>query len=386
MLGKTHATILLLLALAVLTLGCSPRGGNPAKGTAGKPAVAVEVVKVAPSDTTQGVDAVGSLSAKVQTDVRPEFAGVVTHVFVTEWARVQKGTPLAQLDARELELQLQHLEASVEASKAAVKQAEVAGNRAEREYERATKLREAGLFTQQNLDDATTDREAKTAGISAASAQLVAVERDYSQMQTHIAKAILRSPMNGVVSMRNVNVGDMVGDVGGQKILFHIVDNRLLDLTVTVSSKEMGNLRVGQPLVFSTDVMPGKTFVGKVTYINPAVSEADRSVKVEAQVQNESEELKTGLFVKGRIITGKRTGVLQVPRTSLLAWDLAGKKADVFVVRGEKAERRAISTGSVSIDLVEVTSGVSAGEMVVTRGGFSLRDGDRVTVAQGNGR
>jgi membrane fusion protein, multidrug efflux system len=143
---------------------------------------------------------------------------------------------------------------------------------------------------------------------------------------------------------------------------------------------------VGQPLTFSTDAMPGKTFVGTITFINPAVSEADRSVKIVAQVQNESEELKTGLFVKGRVITGRRTGVLQVPRTSLLTWDLAAKKADVFVVRGEKVERRAITTGSVSTDLVEVTSGVSAGDAVVTRGGFALKDGDRVVVAQGSGR
>lgn len=377
--------VAIFLASAILPFGCS-KPGDAMKGTAGKPAVAVETAKAAPGDIIQGVEVVGSLSAKMQADVRPELAGIVTHVFATEWVQVKKGSPLAQLDVRELQLQQQHLEAAVEAARAAVKQAEVVKNRSEREYERAMKLKEAGLLTQQNLDDAATDREAKAAGLSAASAQLAATEHDHKQMKTHIAKAVLCSPMDGVVSMRNVNVGDMVGDVGGQKILFHIVDNRLLDLTVTVPTKEMENVRVGQPLVFSTDAIPGKEFAGKVTYINPAVDEVDRSVKIVAEVRNPSEELKTGLFVKGRIVTGKRSDVLQVPRTSLLAWDTVEKKANVFVVRGEKAERKAITTGAVSLDLVEVVSGIAAGDAVVTRGGFGLKDGDRVTVVSGNGR
>jgi len=188
-----------------------------------------------------------------------------------------------------------------------------------------------------------------------------------------------------VVSQRNVNVGDLVGDVAGNKVLFHIVDNRLLDLTVTAPSKEMGKVRLGQALSFSTDAIPGKTFSGKVTFINPAVNEADRSIRIVAEVRNDSEELKSGLFVKGRIITGERTGVLQVPRVALLAWDVVEKKADVFVAREEKAERRAIRTGAVSVDSVEVVSGLASGETVVTRGGFNLKDGDTIVVVQGSG-
>jgi RND family efflux transporter MFP subunit len=378
--------VAVLLALAILPFGCSKAGDASKGASAGKPPVAVECVKAAPGDIIQGVEVVGSLSAKSQADIRPEIAGIVTHVYATEWVRVKKGTPLAELDATELSLQQQRLGAAIEAARATAKQAEVARNRADREYDRALKLKEAGLFTQQNFDDAATDRDAKAAGLSAAQAQLSAAERDYGQMKTRVGKALLRSPMEGVVSMRNVNVGDMVGDMGGQKVLFHIVDNRLLDLTVTAPSKEIGNIRVGHPLVFSTDAIPGREFEGKVTYINPAVNEIDRSVKIVAQVQNPSEELKTGLFVKGKIITGQRRGVLQVPRTSLLAWDTAGKKAAVFVVVGNKAARKAVTTGDVSMDFVECTSGVAAGDVVVTRGGFSLKDGDAVNVVPGNGR
>lgn len=365
--------------------GCSSKAKDSSDGKTGKPAVAVEVVRVASADMTEGIDVVGSLSPKFQGDVKAEFPGIITQVYVTEWVKVKKGTPLAQLDTRELDLILARTEATAEASKAGVIQAQVALNRAERELTRFVKLKEVGLVTQQNLDDAATEKEAAVARVSAAKAQLRASENELRQMQTRLSKAILRSPMNGAVSQRNVNVGDVV-EAGGSKALFHVVDGRILDLTFTVPSNQMGSLRIGQPLTFSTDAIPGKTFTGKVTFINPSVNEADRSVRIIAEVINDSGELKAGLFAKGRIITGKRTGVLQVPRTGLVSWDVVKKQADVFVVRGEKVNRLAVQTGSSSTDLVEVSSGLAQGDLVVNRGGFNLRDGDRVKVVQGSGR
>jgi RND family efflux transporter MFP subunit len=365
-----------VLLLPILFLGCTK------KKTGIQPAVPVEVVKVTVAGMTESIDVVGSLLPKRQADVKAEYPGVITRIFVSEWVRVQKGTPLAQLDTQELGLVLQQSEASVEAAKANVAQAEVAQNRAEREHARLLKLKEAGLVTQQNLDDSATEKEAAAARVSAAKAQLRATQGELHQMQTRLAKSTIRSPMNGVVSQRNMRVGALVG----ARVIFHIVDNRLLDLTVTVPSGETGRVRVGQSLTFSTDSLPGKIFTGKVSYINPAVSEADRSVKIIAEVKNEPEVLKTGLFVKGKIITGDRTGVLQVPRTALVSWDLVKKQAEAFVISGDKARRKTIATGAVSGDQVEVPSGLMAGELVVTRGGFNLKDGDIVKVVSGNGR
>jgi RND family efflux transporter MFP subunit len=190
--------------------------------------------------------------------------------------------------------------------------------------------------------------------------------------------------MEGVVSFRGVNIGDLVGEAGSQKIMFKIIDTRILDLTVTVPSVEMGLVRVGLPLTFSTDAIPGGTFTGKVMFINPVVNESDRSLKVTAEVKNVSEQLKGGLYVKGRIVTGKRAGILRVPRGALLSWDVAEKKGDLFVVKGEIASRRTVQIGAVMGDFVEIISGLGSDEQVVVRGGFNLKDGDRVNVTRVN--
>jgi len=383
---KEWVSAALFFFLWMIIHGCSvpSEEKRPVEKSASKPTVAVEASKATTSDIMEGIDVVGSLSPKFGADVRSEYTGILTEVYVTEWVKVKKGDALAKLDTREIDVFFQKAGAAVEVAKANLLQAEVADHRANREYERGLKLKEEGLVTQQSLDDSSTEKEAAKARIEAAKAQLRVAEEDVRQAQTRLSKAMIRSPMDGMVSLRNVNVGDFVGELGG-KAMFRVVDNRTLDLTVTVPSIEMAAVRVGQPLTFSTDALPNKVFTGKVMFINPAVNEADRSVKIVAEVDNTSEELKGGLFVKGRILTGKRTEVIKIPQTALLTWDVAAKKAEIFVVNGDLARRQTVRTGNLSGDQVEITSGLTPGQQVISRGGFNVKDGDKVNVTQVNG-
>jgi len=380
---RLAASGIVLLLLAVGSPGCSGQGaadGKTARKDGGKPPVAVEAARAAAKDITEGIDVVGTLAARFQSEAKSEVGGTVVEVYVTEWVPVKKGDPLARVDTREAEAIVKKTEASVEMAKAGLLEAQAAANRAEREFERSQKLKEAGLVTQQNLDDALTQRETAAARVAAAKAQVAAADEDVRQAKTRISKAVIRAPFDGVVAERSVSPGEVVGEM--QKVVFRIVDNRLLDLTVSVPSGESGPLRAGQALTFFTDAVPGKIFTGKVKYINPVVSEADRSVRVVAEVRNVPEELRSGMFVKGRIVTGKRPGVLHVPRASLLSWDVAARKGELFVLDNNVARRRTVRTGVVSGDLVEVVSGLSKGEAVVTRGGFNVKDGDRVNLTK----
>jgi RND family efflux transporter MFP subunit len=120
-------------------------------------------------------------------------------------------------------------------------------------------------------------------------------------------------------------------------------------------------------------------------FINPAIDEASRSAQVVAEVENNAGLLRGGSFVKGRVIVANRPGVLQVPREALLNWNVEEQSAEVFIVRGDQAEKRAIKVGATSGDTVEVVSGLSAGDQVITRGALSLGQGDKVAVAKGSG-
>ncbi len=362
---RTPLLLPLVVALLPTVPGCS-RSANGKGEAGGRPAVAVETAAVVAGDLKETIEVVGTLAPKFQVEVKTEYSGTVTDVLVTEWVRVSKGTVLLRFDSREAE-------AAAQAARAALLSAEANAKRANRELERTGKLKEAGLATQQNLDDAQSAAEA-------AEAQLAVARAQKEMIETKLAKTVIRSPMDGVVASRTVNPGDFIENMGSPKPMFRIVDNRRLDLTVTVPSSRISSVRLGQPLTFTTDAVPGRTFAGTVSFINPAADETSRTVKVVAVVENASETLKAGLFAKGVLVTGERRGVLRVPRTAFVTWDPASGSAVVFVVEGGKAVRKAVETGAAAGDDVEVTRGLVAGESVVTRGGFNLRDGDRVAV------
>ncbi|MBF0526859.1 MAG: efflux RND transporter periplasmic adaptor subunit [Deltaproteobacteria bacterium] len=367
-------------ALVLVLAGCSGNGEATTK-VAGHPPVAVEAIKVVPSSLNETVEVVGSLAPKFQADVKSEYAGLVKEVYVTEWVKVKKGDKLAVLDNRESQASLNKAKAAVEVARANVLQAQVSLSRADREHNRLLKLKESGLATQQGLDESITEKQAASARLVAVKAQVDNAQQEYNQTIARNAKTVIYAPMDGVVSFRGVNVGDLVGEMGSPKVMFKIVSNKLLDLTFTVPSRKMGAIKVGQPLDFTSDAFPGRKFTGKVMFINPMVDETDRSLKVIAEVPNDPEVLKGGLFVKGHILTGVKQNVLLLPKSTLFSWDLATDKAQLWVALADTADRRRVTTGLVQGDLVEITDGLKPGELVITRGGYNLKDGDRIKQA-----
>ena len=376
---KQRTGFFILLMMGATLNACSSKSGNETQTV--KPRVAVELQTVATSTLVEGIEVTGSLEPKFRADIKTQIPGLVQEVYVNEWVRVHKGQKLARINVAETEALVKRAEASVEVSKAALAQAQVAFARTERELVRVQKLKVSGLATQQSLDDTRSESEAAQARIVAANAQIRASEEELHQARARLTKGLVLAPLDGVVAQRSVNVGDLASDAATATPIFRIVDNRLLNLTVTVASKAAARVKVGQPLEFNVDSLPGRIFKGTVMYVNPELSTADRSLKVIAEVNNPVDELKSGLFAKGRIVTGSRKQVVQIPRSVLMNWDNASGKGKVFILEGDIVRARPVVTGLLNGDQVEVSSGLNPGERVVCRGGFNLKDGDKVSVA-----
>ncbi len=380
--GKTKIIVgIALLSITVLAFMLKYQTGRAENKpiVSERPPVTVETVTVAPDSIIESVDVVGTLSPKFQTDVKTEYPGVVREVYVTEWVRVKKGEKLLSLDTREPEAVLNKVKSALEMGQANLMEAKAAAQRADREFNRIVKLQESGLSTQQSVDEAATQKEVALARLSSVQAMVNSASRDYDQAKLRFSKMVLYSPIDGIVSERKVSVGDLTSD----KPLFKLVDIRVLDLTVTVPSKFIRFLKTGLTLQFTTDAFPDQTFNGVVKYINPTLNEADRSVRVVAEVQNPSEILKGGLFVQGKIIIDERKNVLQVPRNALVNWDLNTKKASLFIVDNGAAKTRDVIVGVTTGDMVEITSGIAAGDQVICRGGFNIKDGDKIRLNGG---
>jgi RND family efflux transporter MFP subunit len=377
--------VMVLVVLLLLVVGgvvLSKRKSTTVQATLPAPAVTVEVTTPARYPLHREVEVFGSLAPRSAAEVKNEIPGRVVRINVKDWDRVKANDLLAELDPTDGKLALSRSEAGLRMAKAQLLKAKVDLNQAQREWNRALKLKDAGLITGKEMDARQTDQEAAQAQVELAQAQVAQAASQVAEARRNLEKALVTAPIDGTVGQRSVDVGDYVKDGA---LLFMVVDNRSLDFTASVSATDLDQVSEGQTLAFTVDGLPSRTFQGRIKRVNPVVSSSDRSGKILAEVDNADGQLKGGLYARGRVVVEERPSALVLPRAALSARDLQKATARVFVVDATgTAHLREVATGLSSEDLVEITAGLAANEQVVVRGGFNLREGDRVqAISQG---
>jgi len=184
----------------------------------------------------------------------------------------------------------------------------------------------------------------------------------------------IRAPIAGVVSRRNVKVGNLIQI---NQPLFKIDDFDPLEAIINVPEREMRLIQAKQPVQMLVDALPDAVFTGLVARVSPVVDAATGTFRVVAQFKDDSGQLRSGMFGRVRVVYDQRTDVLVVPRSALVGDD---KDASVFVVADDVAKRRKVRLGYADGGQVEVIEGISEGEQVVTLGQAALRDGTQVQV------
>ena len=137
----------------------------------------------------------------------------------------------------------------------------------------------------------------------------------------------------------------------------------------------VASVSVGQPVSFTVDAFPGRTFEGKVRFVSPALRAEQRALTVEAVVPNANADLKPGMFATARIEQNKREPAVLVPEPAVRVVSGTGR---VFVVNGDRAEERIVTTGQKVDSLVEIVTGLKSGERVATQNVTQLIDGTKV--------
>jgi RND family efflux transporter MFP subunit len=174
---------------------------------------------------------------------------------------------------------------------------------------------------------------------------------------------------------RNVEVGQSVAP--GVQVL-RILDQTAMKVDVELPENDFGHINIGDLAVVTVDAYSGQGFSGKVTVNNPMVDPRMRTFRVRIEVANPSEQLVDGMFARVKLLTGKRTA-LAVSRDALHRLPGSGTFY-VFIVQGDKAEKRTIKIKKVGDKYAEVLEGLVKEERVVVSGAGRLRAGVRVTI------
>jgi len=334
--------------------GASAPGGPPGRAAAGGPGpgrgparpAAIEAAPVRVDRVTINISAVGTLVANEQVTIAPEIAGRVSQIILEEGRPVAAGDPLVSLDQTVLNAELASAQSALKL--------------AQTNFQRADILARQNTGTQRARDEAVAALEGARAALDLAQARL--------------EKATIRAPFAGILGLRAVSVGEFVSP-GDTMLTLQSIDPLKVDFRIPETF--LSNVRPGQTISLTLDALPGERFAGEIYAIDPQVDVNGRALKLRALVKNESGTLRPGLFARVDIAATTRDRAILVPESAVVP---LGQERFVFVVRDGKAARVQVSTGQRQLGDVEITEGLSEGDIVVTSGQQRLRDGMNVDV------
>ncbi len=310
-------------------------------------AIAVKVSKVEKLPLSLDFLANGKFAPGQELNFAAETAGRVINVLVDEGSYVRKGQTLATIKTENLSVDVQ---TAKEAYQNALKD--------KQRYENAFKT---GGVTQQQVDQA--------------ALSLLNAEARVKQANIKIGDANIRASINGIVNKRMIEPGSVLAP-GTQ--LFEIVDVSTLTLDVAVTEAQVANLKVGDAVAVKASVLPDQEFKGKVQFIAP---KADASLNFPIKIQitnNTAKSLKAGMYGIAQFTFPQQQAVILIPRSAFVG---SVSNNQVFVAdANNKVQLRSVVSGRIVGEQVEVISGLTEGEQVVTSGQINLADGSTVTI------
>ncbi len=316
-------------------------GGQGGPGMGQMPPMPVDVDTARQGSVVDAVRASGRIEAVSAVDLRPDEQGRITELLFQEGQAVAAGTPLVRIDDALLRAQAERATADRDLAR--------------QQLERVRRLR--------------ADNAASPADLERVEAAARSADAALNVLTLQIERSTVRAPFAGVVGQRYVSAGDYV-----------TTSTRLLTLQTTdpqravieVPERYAADLRRGQSVEFTVAAHPDRVFRASVEFIDPVVQTESRTIVVKARAPNAGGRLKAGMFIEARLATATRPGAVIVPEDAVQPLRTANI---VWAVVDGKANRRVVVLGTRSAGVVEIVSGVRAGELVVVGGLERMQEG-----------
>ena len=324
----------------IMAVSCGNNASKEQVVTANEaPSVSVEQVSV--REVPQLATYTSTVQAYVKNNIAPQMSGRIIKINVEIGDNVTKGQVLAEMDKTQL------LQAQLQLQNQAV------------ELERLKTLYESGAISK-------SDYEAVELGYNVAKTQLENLEEN----------TVLRSPVNGVVTARNYDAGDMYAMSAP---IYTVEQIKPVKLLVGISESDYSKVEKGDSVTITADAVPGKTFYGKVGKIYPTIDPATRTFTVEVVVDNNYSTLRPGMFARVTVDFGSNNNVV-IPDVAVVKQQGSGERF-VYVLNADNTVTyKKIVLGRRMGTEYEVLEGLSDGDKIVTGGQIRLKDGIKVIV------
>ncbi|HUP30386.1 MAG TPA: efflux RND transporter periplasmic adaptor subunit [Usitatibacter sp.] len=365
-----RAKIVTIVVLVALALGAArtmlARSSNARALEAGTAEQAKTYVKVATPKTGAAgttLTLAGSLQGAVQSPIAARASGYVKRWTKDIGSRVEKGELLAEIESPEIDQQLSQ-------AIAARQQADASLGLAKSTLARYEELRKTGMIPQQQLD------ERRSADVQA-QANLAAADANVERLRQLQGFKRITAPFAGVITKRNVDVGDLI-DAGGARALFILTQTDPLRIYIDVPQSQAQLVKTGQAVTITQAELRGKTFEGKVARTAGSIDPATRTMQIEVALPNRAGELLPGAYVQVSLpLAGGNEMVIP---TNALMFRSDGVRVAAVDAQG-KVKLLPVKVGRNFGQNIEVLDGISGDERLVLNPSDSLAEGDTVTVS-----
>lgn len=307
----------------------------------------VLAVVAEPKPLTDMVTAAGSVLPDEQVEISAEAAGRIVSIHFEEGTKVEAGDLLITVNNADLLAQ-------IERNKFQVSLAE------ERESRQRALLERQGI-SQQSYDQAFTE--------------LSTLKAEEALLQAQLEKTIIRAPFSGVLGLRHISEGSYVSP--GMKIV-RLAKTSPVKIDFSVPERFAGFLKTGTKVTFSVGNQPGK-FEAEITAIEPVIDQETRSMIVRAVYPNENGSILPGSFARVELVLESLDNALQIPAQALVP-EMGSSK--VYVYSRGTANPVTVTTGLRTSSHIQIVSGISPGDTVITSGILQMRPGMEVTLKE----
>ncbi|MEA4848634.1 MAG: efflux RND transporter periplasmic adaptor subunit [Clostridiaceae bacterium] len=414
--NKKYIKLIVVLAAAVLLgsfiLSFVKNKADDSANLNADTVVAVSVEEAAKTSVSTTVNLNGKLKPVQEINIIPKLSGKVNNIYFDIGQSVKAGDVLFTLEDKDIRSQLKQAQAGFDMAnsglvkltggaaelqelqlKAAMTSAEISYNDAKSAFERAKQLFESGAASKVGLDQSESNyklaeqqynsakanyeitvTKTNPENIASAKAQVNQAAAALELAKSQLDNAVVKSPINGIVATRSIEVGELAGSTG---IAMSVIDLSSVFVDINATEDMINKIRLGDTVGVIIKAAGDNPFTGEVTNISPAADPKTQSYPVRIKIDNSSETLKGGMFAEIRMVLDKASGILAVPISAVI--DEGGKKY-VYILKGDSAEKREVSTGLSDDEFIAITKGLSEKEAVIVKGQELIQDGSKVTV------
>lgn len=355
-----YAVMVFAMIFSVLP-GCSKNGEQ--KAVYVKKAVLVEVAEVERGEILRTLDYKGTVSPWRRANIAPDTSGRVRKIYKKQGDRVKKGELLAELDATTLKLQIKQAQAALDVAVAAF-------NDAQLNYSRLEKLFQKTAISKLQLEKA-------RLGLESAQTQKKSAQATLDVIRHTMGNAYMRAPFAGIITSKNSEEGDVINPMMGMGAsVLTLMDLESVKVIIDVPSEDIEKISVDQPCTVRVATLGDESLEGRVYSKNLAADPVSKTFKVEIKLDNPGLRIKSGIFAEVSIEVSRKANCLRLPVSALNDGDVA---PFVVLYDNGKAKIKQIRVGERNDEFFEISEGLSAGQLVVVKGNYDLKDGALIT-------